>query len=293
MENQFVNNLEDLNLLSNTQSNTQSNTENTKLFIPLICNNQNANAWFMMSILKLTLTLKEKNIEAIYYPIFFESLIPRARNSAIAHFMGSNCTHILFIDSNIVFEPNAILKLLSQDKEIIGATYPKKYMRLDGSYPFDFNITGNIQVIENNSELFKVSNLPAGFSLIKRELIRKLMDTNPQLKYINSYDEYSSDDDKINDSFYNLYNCGISENNDYLNEDEGFCHLVTKCDTDIYLEPSITLRNNGLFGYEGCFKDFLNIKIHEYQKQQQQQQQQQQINNINHEELSKELFPQS
>ena len=48
-----------------------------KLFIPLICYNQNTNSWFMMSILKLTLMLKEKNIEAIYYPIFFETLIPR------------------------------------------------------------------------------------------------------------------------------------------------------------------------------------------------------------------------
>ena len=58
MAHQLVNEFEDLNLLSNTQTNTQSNTENTKLFIPLICNNQNANAWFMMSILKLTLKLK-------------------------------------------------------------------------------------------------------------------------------------------------------------------------------------------------------------------------------------------
>ena len=158
----------------------------------------------MMSILKLTLMLKEKNIEAIYYPIFFETLVPRARNGAIAHFMGSDCTHLLFINSDIVFEPDAVLKLLDHDKEIIGGTYPKKYMRLDGSYPFDFTINGTIKIINDNPELFKVSNIPSGFCLIKRELIMNLINANPQLKYINTMDEYASNDDNINASFYNF-----------------------------------------------------------------------------------------
>ena len=300
------------NPLETLNENELLNNNKIKLFIPLICHNQNANGWFMMSILKLTLMLKEKDIEAIYYPIFFESLVPRARNSSIAHFMGSDCTHLLFINSDIVFEPEAVLKLLEHNKEIIGGTYPKKYMRLGSNYPFDFTINGNIEIIENNPELFKVSNLPAGFSLIKRELINTLMNSNPNLKYINTMDEYASKEDIINNSFYNFYKCGINNNNEYLNEEDGFCELVTQSGVDIFLEPSLTLRHNGLFGYEGCFKDFLNIKIQELQQQQQMEQQQtnqqqqqmeqqqqslgnqvQTTTELNNEELNKELFSQN
>ena len=112
-------------------------------------------------------------------------------------------------------------------------------------------------------------------------------------------DEYASNDDNINGSFYNFYKCGINDKNEYLDGDDGFCELVTQLGVDIYLEPSVTLRHNGLFGYEGCFKDFLNIKIQEHQQQQQKQQQEQQqasrqsFTNLNDEELSKELFSQT
>ena len=137
-------------------------------------------------------------------------------------------THLLFINSDIVFEPDAVLKLLDHDKEIIGGTYPKKYMRLDGSYPFDFTINGTIKIINDNPELFKVSNIPSGFCLIKRELIMNLINANPQLKYINTMDEYASNDDNINASFYNFYKCGINDKNEYLDGDGGFCELVTQ-----------------------------------------------------------------
>ena len=58
-------------------------------------------------------------------------MITRARNYCADEFMRSDCTHMLFIDSDISFSANdviAMLALMSEDSEydILCAPYPKK-----------------------------------------------------------------------------------------------------------------------------------------------------------------------
>jgi len=67
----------------------------------------------------------------IYY-LFNESLITRARNYCCDEFMRSEADHMMFIDSDIGFDPKdviALMALQSQEPEkynIIGGPYPKK-----------------------------------------------------------------------------------------------------------------------------------------------------------------------
>ena len=45
-----------------------------------------------------------------------ESLVTRARNILSAMFMESDCTHLFFIDSDIEFDSESILRALAFDK---------------------------------------------------------------------------------------------------------------------------------------------------------------------------------
>ncbi len=58
-----------------------------KIFVPLICYNHSCNAEYMMSMLSLLNAVKNRGINCTFYPIFFESLISRARNASVAHFL--------------------------------------------------------------------------------------------------------------------------------------------------------------------------------------------------------------
>lgn len=69
-----------------------------------------------------------------FYYLFNESLVTRARNYCVDEFLRSDCTHMMFIDSDIGFNPNDVITMLAlQDEEneecpydILCGPYPKK-----------------------------------------------------------------------------------------------------------------------------------------------------------------------
>jgi len=228
-----------------------------KLFIPLICYNHTCNTEYMMSIIQLFNSLKDDKIDYSYYPIFFESLIPRARNAAVAQFLEDKTnTHLLFIDSDIIFKPEDVYRLIQANKEVIAGIYPKKYIVWDrlkenpNDERVDFPIDGEIKITEDN--FIESEYLPTGFLLIKREAIQKLIDANPELKYENDIDGYMNTED----NFYNLFRVGV-KNKIYESEDWGFCSLWREIGGKVLIHPDVNVKHLGWHEYSGNIINYL------------------------------------
>ena len=228
-----------------------------KVFIPLICYNHTCNTEWMMSILKLLNSAKETGLNMSFYPIFFESLVSRARNAAVAHFLeDEENTHLLFIDSDIIFEPEDVYRLIQADKDVIAGMYPKKYIVWDrlkkdpNAERVDFPIGGEIKVTDD--DYVESNYLPTGFLMIKREAILKLIAEHPELKYRNDIDGYGFD----NDNFYNLFNAGV-RNGIYESEDWGFCSLWKESGGQVLIHPDINLKHVGWHEYSGNLVNYI------------------------------------
>lgn len=61
----------------------------------------------------LSALAKAYGIEIKFYYLFNESLITRARNYCADEFMRSDCTHLMFIDSDIGFNANDVIAMLA------------------------------------------------------------------------------------------------------------------------------------------------------------------------------------
>jgi len=234
-----------------------------KIFIPIICYNHTCNTKYMFSLIKLLFLLNNNNIQCSIYPITFDSLISRARNAAIAEFMSNtDNTHILFIDADIEFNPDDIIKMLNHNKPVISAGYPQKWLNMNkikSIFKRDYIPNNALELCTNHSihllreqpisELMKANYCTTGFLLIKRDVIQNMMNKYPQRKYTNDIDGYSTSNQNF---FYNLFTIEInSDTNRYESEDYGFSRLWRNIGGDIYILTDISLIHHGWFGYEG------------------------------------------
>ena len=59
------------------------------------------------------------------------SLVTQGRNLCVSGFLESKFTHMLFIDSDIYFQAESIIKMIERDKDIISIPYPLKTIMWD------------------------------------------------------------------------------------------------------------------------------------------------------------------
>ena len=61
-----------------------------------------------------------------------------ARNGLVKEAIARKGTHILFVDSDMYFPPDAIKKLVEQDRDIVGASYNFRSLPLKSTaFPLD------------------------------------------------------------------------------------------------------------------------------------------------------------
>lgn len=236
-----------------------------KLFIPVLCYNHTCHTSYMFSLMKLTLALKENNISASLFPIVFDSLVNRARNAALAYFMSDPAnTHMLFIDSDIEFDPLSVLKLIQANQPLVGAAYAQKWLdqaKLQKVFSQDPLPPQPLQLCTNHSvhlsptnqppptpNLLPVDYLTTGFMLIQRPVVEALFQAFPERKYQNDIDGYQGANP---DFFYNLFSVEINPlTKRFESEDYSFCRLWKSLGGSIFVIPDIPLTHWGWFGYQ-------------------------------------------
>ena len=86
------------------------------------------------SLFRLERALRHQGVGMV--PMFYmnESLVTRARNTLIQQAVDSanNYSHIFFLDADIAFEPEAVVRMLDKDAPMMCGIYPKKILNKVG-----------------------------------------------------------------------------------------------------------------------------------------------------------------
>jgi hypothetical protein len=246
------------------------------IFIATPCYGGQIGEPYFRSMMKFAILCNKYQIQYTISTLANESLITRGRNTLNSFFMeNKQATHLFFIDADIEFNGEDILRMVAYDKDIVVGAYPKKALNWDSiigaarneelqetaetieghssNYVvnFDFlkdkdgNNTPQVQIEDN---LVKLKDAGTGFMCIKKEVMQKMFDEYPETKYVNDINV----DQKFEPFMYALFDCIIDpESRRYLSEDYTFCRRWQQMGGDVYLDPRTALNHVGHYTFRG------------------------------------------
>jgi len=98
-----------------------------------------------------------------------ESLIPRARDNCVTTFLETDFQRLLFIDADIEFSGEDIVKLWNLDADVAVGAYPMKTM----GCPIAGWVNGELIDIHKMSGPTEVDFAGTGFMMIKRQVFER------------------------------------------------------------------------------------------------------------------------
>lgn len=225
-------------------------------------------------------TVKVFNKYGIEFQVEFcrnDSLVSRARNNLVARAMtNERTTHIMFIDTDITWSSNDIIKLMMTNEMLVGGIYPLKNINWNKlndiqkwkdkrdkqtiiknlsdeqliqhnvlQYNVNYNVSNNQVSIEKN--LIDVRHLATGFMMIRRETIETMQKAFPSTKYT---DDVSCLEPHENKHAYALFDCGVIDDH-YYSEDFLFCQRWINMGGKVKADITINLYHTGIYDFKG------------------------------------------
>lgn len=219
------------------------------------------------SIIRLQRTAAQHGIHMMLDTTENESLVHRARNLAVARFyQKTQATHFMFIDADVHFDPESVIRLVKCEHDISVACYPKKCVMFNQAEDaVNADSTNDLNRVSSSLVMnFKYQNSPVvngfvevldgptGFMVVKREVFTKMFEQYPQLECVNDHQN------KDLDTYNAIFDCMIDpETRRYLSEDYAFCRRWQQMGGKIFADVQTTLGHVGNIRFHGVLEERL------------------------------------
>ena len=241
-----------------------------RLFISTPCYGGLCLEPYLTSILRLQILMIQKGHQLMIDTTENESLVHRARNVSVGRFMQkTDAEYFMFIDADVHFDPESVVRLIESGHDISVACYPKKCVMWDqvktcvkngdnrdpakmaSSLVVNFG-AANRPVVNGFIEIL---DGPTGFMMIKRDVFKNIEEKFPELWCKNDHQNRDFDD------YHACFDCMIDpESKRYLSEDYAFCRRYQQTGGKIFADINTTLGHVGNLPFVACMDDRLKAK---------------------------------
>ena len=171
------------------------------------------------------------------------SIITMARNALVNEFLKTDADELLFIDADVIVEPDDVLRLLAQSegRDILAGMYPRRAS--DKNFFLDL-YRDDTDSLVFDGPLLRVKRVGTGFMLIKRHVIESLVNDHP---------EWDVENRNGNGTVSAVFDFAI-KNGKYVGEDYLFCDRATEAGFKCWVDVELSLPH---VGAEEFTRDFL------------------------------------
>ena len=239
----------------------------TTLFISTPCYGGLCLQAYAESLLRLQRVCVANGIMMMLDTTENESLVHRARNVAVSRFyQKTQAEYFMFIDADVHFDPESVIRLIKSGHDVSVAVYPKKCVMFDqaeasvkndekkdlgraaSSLVMNFK-SQNTQIINGFAE---VLDGPTGFMLIKRDVFTKMFAKYPELNCVNDHANRDIEE------YCAVFDCMIDpDSRRYLSEDYAFCRRWQMMGGKIYADVMTVLGHVGNIRFQGKLSERL------------------------------------
>jgi len=232
-----------------------------KLFLSTPCYGGLCLEKYFTAIVRLQLELMKEGIQLYLDTTENESLVHRARNVSVGRFMQkTDCDFFMFVDADINFQPEAVVRLVRANRDVCCGCYPKKTIMWDQAKASVENGDGRDMAMLSSSlvinfgatnrpveaGMIQILDGPTGFLCVKRSVFKKLEEAFPELWCKNDHQNRDFDD------YHACFDCMIDpETRRYLSEDYAFCRRWQQSGGSIYADLATTLGHVGNLPFSG------------------------------------------
>lgn len=197
--------------------------------------------------------LKAFGAEVVHGEVPYVSDIALARNLIFGMFLRSECTHLMFIDDDMGWEPQDVVKLMLARKDFVAVAGPRKV------FPPSFAVNvsdefGRAVGVQMDPETgFLTGNyigIGMAFTLLSHAGVKRMAESYADLGFLSA----SGRDE------FGVFNPMIV-NRRYLSEDFAYCHRWHQIGGRILVASDVSLKHVGTHVWEGSWLDQLEDKM--------------------------------
>lgn len=237
---------------------------------------EGAQGTYVRSALGLALAAQAAGVPVRFEFILYQPSITRARNVLANMFLASDCTHLLFVDSDIDFSADDIFSMVRAmagraDCGVLGAAYPRRMTnwrnvaqavdkgfgrdnpgdlaRFAGEFALQFlNPERGFQL----NELVELARLGTALMLVRRDALEAMRPHAPAFRPDPAERQAHGLGDTAHAFFYPLIE---PETGALLSDDYAFCRRVRDAGQHIWLAPWVRTTHSGPAIFQGSLAD--------------------------------------
>lgn len=176
-----------------------------------------------------------------------EALIEKGRNSLVHAFMESKATHLWFVDADMGWEADAIVRLIGAMKvgsfEMAAAAGPRK------ATPISFCLNFPHEMVRDEKTGYvEALTVGTGFMVLSRECVEKMIAASGDNFFI---------EPMSGKKIHRLFECKVDEHRQFWSEDYTFCNKWRALGGKIHVDFSVKLEHVGNHVWAGALQEQL------------------------------------
>jgi len=201
-----------------------------KIAILTPCYDGSVSIEYSSSLVKSATLLSDNGYSLDHLYVNGEAIVQSARNKLFFNAYHNNYDCVVWIDSDIEWDPKDLLKIVSSPLDIIGATYRRKTMK-------EMYVAKISNLV--NGDIIEVDGIGFGFLKMSKKIIDALWNTNIS---------YEDDKSLCKNVFEVIVDKGQMYSEDYV-----ACKKIKDLGFNVYLDKTIDLSHSSKINLTGSF----------------------------------------